>query len=96
MDAATWGKVTPELPWYFWRAQVKSDALAAVLQAMDKSGFLSAQKGEHILDDAFGRPGAAVGNIALICACEHSVITGQAQWLLVGAETTQMTVVRPA
>lgn len=95
-DVANWGEVTTELPWYLWRAQVKSDALAAVLQVMDKSGFLPAKKGEQILDDAFGRPAAAVGNITLICACESAVSSGLTQWLLVGARTTQMTVVRPA
>lgn len=95
-NVACWGKVTSGSPWYFWRAQVKSDALTAVLQAMDKSDYLSAKKGEQVLDDAFGRPGAAVGNITLICACEHAVVSGLAQWLLVGDETTQMAVVRPA
>ncbi|EAQ4906422.1 hypothetical protein FCJ48_18300 [Salmonella enterica] len=95
-DVARWGDISPGLPWYFWRAQIKSDALAVVLQAMDKSGYISARKGEQILEDAFGRPGAAVGNITLICACEYAVASGLAQWLLVGDKTTQMAVVRPA
>lgn len=95
-DTANWGKVTSGLPWYFWRAQVKNDALAVVLQMMDKWGFLTAKKGEQVLDDAFGRPAAAVGNITLICACEHAVTSGLPQWLLVGAQTTQMAIVRPA
>lgn len=95
-DVTNWGEVTSELPWYLWRAQMKSDALAAVLQAMDKSGFLPAKKGELIMDDAFGRPAAAVGNITLICACEHAVTSGLPQWLLVGDQTTQMAIVRPA
>jgi hypothetical protein len=63
---------------------------------MDKWGFLTAKKGEQVLDDAFGRPAAAVGNITLICACEHAVTSGLPQWLLVGARTTQMAIVRPA
>ncbi|KSY72454.1 hypothetical protein APU11_06925 [Enterobacter sp. 50793107] len=95
-DVACWGDITPGLPWYFWRTQVKSDALATVLQAMDKSGHISARKGEQVLDDSLGMPGAAVGNITLICACEHAVASGLAQWLLVGDKTTQMAVVRPA
>ncbi|WP_029593499.1 hypothetical protein [Franconibacter pulveris] len=95
-EAANWGEVTAGSPWYFWRAQVKSDALASVLQVMDESGFLSAKKGEQVLDDAFGRPAAAVGNITLICACEHAVTSGLLQWLLVGDQTTQMAIVRPA
>ncbi|EPS2710160.1 hypothetical protein ACTEV4_004119 [Cronobacter turicensis] len=96
VEAANWGKVTPGLPWYFWRAQVKNDALAAVLQAMDEVGFLSAKKGEQVLDDVFGRPAAAVGNITLICACEHAVTSGMPQWILVGDNPSQMAVVRPA
>lgn len=95
-DVANWGKVTSRFPWYFWRAQVKSDDLATVLRGMDKSGFLPAKKGEQVLDDVFGRPAAAVGNITLICACEHAVTSGLPQWLLVGDQTTQMAVVRPA
>ncbi|MEX5384633.1 hypothetical protein WCE10_16345 [Cronobacter muytjensii] len=95
-DVAHWGGIAPGLPWYFWRTQVKSDTLAVVLQAMDKSGYLSARKGEQVLDDTFGRPGTAVGNIPLICASEHAIATGQVQWLLIGDRTAQMIVVRPA
>ncbi|MBB3321052.1 hypothetical protein [Atlantibacter sp. RC6] len=95
-DAANWGDVTVGSPWYFWRTQVKSDALASVLQVMDKSGFLSAKKGEQVLDDAFGRPAAAVANITLICACEHAVNSGMPQWLMIGDQTTQLAVVHPA
>ncbi|NDO80638.1 hypothetical protein CJP72_07590 [Citrobacter sp. NCU1] len=95
-DVANWGKVTPGLPWYFWRAQVKSEALTPLLQAMDQLGYISAKKGELVLDDAFGRPGAAVSHIALVCAGEHAVASGMAQWLVVGDKTTQMVVVRPA
>ena len=62
---------------------------------MDKLAFLSEKKGEMVLEDTFGRPGAAVGNITLICACEHAVISEQTQWLMVGDETTQMVIVRP-
>lgn len=93
---ACWGKMTPELPWYFWRSQIKGDVLANVLQSMDMQGYLSVKKGEQVLDDSFGRSGAAVGNITLICACENAVASGLAQWLLVGDKTTQMAVVRPA
>lgn len=95
-DAVTWGKIASEQPWYFWRSQVNSDALAAVLQAMDTSGYLSSKKGEWVMDDSFGRPAAALGNITLICACEHAVASGLAQWLLVGEQIPQLTVVRPA
>ncbi|EOA2106991.1 TPA: hypothetical protein ACIX11_002130 [Escherichia coli] len=95
-DTANWGKVTSGLPWYFWRAQVKNDALAAVLQVMDKYGFLSAKKGEQVLDVSFGRPAVAVGNITLICACEHALTSGMPQWLLIDDQTTQMAIVRPA
>ncbi len=95
-ESASWGEITAGLPWYLWRTQVKSDALAAVLQVMDKSGFLCAKKGEQVLDDAFGRPAAAVGNIILICACEHAVTSGLPQWLLIGDQITQMAIVHPA
>ncbi|TXU04845.1 hypothetical protein D4N07_11180 [Enterobacter hormaechei] len=95
-DVALWGKITTAVPWFFWRAQVKGSALTAALLAMDKLAFLSEKKGEMVLEDTFGRPGAAVGNITLICACEHVVISEQTQWLMVGDETTQMVIVRPA
>lgn len=95
-DAARWGRLDPATPWFFWQAQVSGDALAATLQSMDKVGYLAAMNGELILDDAFGKPAASVGNISLICACEHAIATGLAQWLLIGDTTTQMAVVRSA
>lgn len=95
-DVALWGRITPAVPWFFWRAQVKGSALAETLLAMDKLKFLSEKKGERVLEDTFGRPGAAVGNITLICACEYAVTSGQAQWLMIGDETTHMAIVRPA
>ncbi len=95
-EVALWGKITPAVPWFFWRAQVKSSVLAEALIAMDKSALLSEKKGEMVLEDTFGRPGAAVGNITLICACEHAVASGLAQWLITSAKSTQMAIIRPA
>lgn len=92
-ETVCWGKIASEQQWYFWRTQVKSDALAEVLQAMDKSGYLSGKKEECILDDILGRPGAAVGNISLICACEHAVASGLPQWVIAGDKSTQMVIV---
>jgi len=95
-DVACWGKMTPDSPWYLWRSQVNGDVLVNLLQSMDKQGYLKGKKGEMILDDVFGKPGTAVGNIMLICACEHATVSGLAQWLIADAKTIQMVIVRPA
>jgi len=87
--------MTPDSPWYLWRSQVNGDVLVN-LQSMDKQGYLKGKKGEMILDDVFGKPGTAVGNIMLICACEHATVSGLAQWLIADAKTIQMVIVRPA
>lgn len=95
-DSARWGCIEPATPWFLWQAQVSGDALASTFQAMDKSGHLSAMNGARVLDDTFGKPAASVGNISLICACEHAIASGLVQWLLIGDTTTQMAVVRSA
>lgn len=95
-DVARWGCITPESPWFLWCSQFSPDALAVTLQSMEQSGYLAGKTGEQGLDELFGRPGAAVGNITLLSACEHAVISGQAQWLLVGDKTMQMVIAHPA
>jgi len=96
-DAACWGKLNAEQHWYFWRTQLKSDVLAKILQAMEKQGYLANKEGDQSLDDTFGRPGAAAGNISLICACEYAAASGLPQWVIAGDNdnNTQMVVVRP-
>ncbi|QGU89182.1 hypothetical protein [Erwinia sorbitola] len=94
-DVARWGKLSAGIPYTFWRTQVERQTLSDTLLAMDKQGFLHGCQGDNALDDLFGMPGSAVGNIALICASEHSVATTHAQWLLIGDQSPHMAIVRP-
>lgn len=91
-----WGNVMPELPWYFWRSRIQSDALPLTLQSMEQGGYLLSKKGEFVLDNTFGESGVGVGNIMLICASENAVKLNMTQWLLIDDKTTHMLIVRTA
>jgi hypothetical protein len=69
--------------------------LATQLQSIDKAGYMPGIQDEHLLDDLFGCPGAATGNILLICACEHAAATNLPQLLMTESKTIHQAIVRP-
>lgn len=94
-DTARWGKLSPGEAFMLWRTQLNDGVLRGALQEMDRRGYLSAQQGDYILDDVFGNPGVAVGNIGLICASEHARETRTAQWLIMQEMTAHQVIVQP-
>lgn len=94
-EALLWGKLVAGDKFSLWRAGVKGDALTSRLQAMDASGYILGMQDEHVLDDLFGCPGAAGGNILLICASEYAELTNLPQLLMVKNNTVHQAIVRP-
>lgn len=94
-DALLWGELAAGDKFSFWRSQLKGKMLATQLQSIDKAGYMPGIQDEHLLDDLFGCPGAATGNILLICACEHAAATNLPQLLMTESKTIHQAIVRP-
>lgn len=96
-DVLRWGRVEQGGEQCFaWQTQVPSDYLRDVSIAMDNAGCSLDIERCQQLDDAFGLPGHAVGNVALIVASEHAASQGQAQLLMLLDASPQWCVVRSA
>ena len=96
-DVLLWGRVEQDGEQCFaWQTQVPSDYLRDVSVAMDSAGCSLDVDRCQQLDDAFGLPGHAVGNVALIVGSEHAASEGQAQLLMLLDASPQWCVVRPA
>ena len=91
-----WGELQPDESHTLWRTQVSAEALTRLIQQSEKVGYSPGQEEAYVLDDLFGRPGAATGNIALICACEHAVTSGKPQWIMAENKTVHQAIVRRA
>ncbi|MBB1199822.1 hypothetical protein EGM70_05840 [Enterobacteriaceae bacterium 89] len=91
-----WGELEPGESHNLWRMQVSEEILARLIQQAQKIGYSPGLEEGYVLDDLFGRPGAAVGNITLICACEHAVASGKPQWIMTENKTVHQAIVRPA
>lgn len=95
-DMLRWGKLSADESHTLWRGQVSQKALTLSLQQSERLGYSPGQHEEYILDDLFGCPGAAIANIALLCACEYAVTSGKPQWVMITDKTTHQAVVRKA
>lgn len=95
-DMLCWGKLFADETHTLWREQVDKDALTRLIQQSESLGYFPGLDEGYILDDLFGKPGAATGNIALICACEYAVTSGKPQWVMMTDRTTHQAVVRQA
>ncbi|HCM9274269.1 TPA: hypothetical protein N5L20_003087 [Enterobacter kobei] len=91
-----WGELQPDEPHTLWRAEVSEEALTQLIQLAEKAGYSPGQGESHVLDDLFGHPGVATGNITLICACEHAVTSGKPQWIMAENKTVHQAIVRRA
>ncbi|MCY1401677.1 hypothetical protein D3C76_618910 [compost metagenome] len=96
-DALLWGKLHEEPTQYFvWQTQLPSDFSGDVSVAMSAAGYaLDTDKCQR-LDDSFGLPASAVGNIALVIASEQARADSQPQLVMLQDVSPQCCIVRPA
>ncbi|WP_243244766.1 hypothetical protein [Pseudomonas maioricensis] len=96
-DALLWGKVQKGAPQYFsWYSQVPADLLCDSTIALNAAGYPPDIEARLTLDDSFGRPSCAVGNIALIVASEGAKADRRAQMIILQDASPQVCVVQPA
>lgn len=95
-DMLRWGQLSADEPHTLWQAQVDNEALTRVLQQAESIGYSVGQNEGYNLDDVFGKPAAATGNITLLCACEHAMTSGKPQWVIMTDKTTHQAIVRQA
>ncbi|MCR0998772.1 hypothetical protein [Serratia rubidaea] len=95
-DTVRWGKLAAGESFTLWRAQLNGGVLCGILQDMERAGYLPGIRNDYRLDELFGKPGTAVGNIVLLCAAEHAQTTGEAQWAIAQEISPHQVIVRPA
>ena len=94
-DMLRWGKLSVDEACALWRWQVDTEAVVRLIQQSEQLGYSPGQNEDYMADDLFGHPGSALGNIALICACEHAMTSNKAQWVIMTDKTTHQAIVRP-
>nr|WP_318384001.1 hypothetical protein [uncultured Enterobacter sp.] len=92
---AKWGGFSTNTPFVLWRNNISTVDLTDQLRLMDESGYLHGLENEHVLEDIFGCPGMAAGNILLICAGENAAATALPQWVISGNNTRHQLIVNP-
>ncbi|WP_449104521.1 hypothetical protein [Pseudomonas mohnii] len=96
-DVLLWGQSDEADKSYFsWQLQVSVDHLRAMDVAMSATGHPLANDRHERLDESFGLPGRAVGNIALVVASENAVAQSQPQLILLQDSSPQWCFVQPA
>ncbi|MBC3948669.1 hypothetical protein [Pseudomonas folii] len=96
-DALLWGQIQKGATQYFaWYLQMPSDFLCDTTIALNAEGYPPDIEARLTLDDSFGRPGCAVGNIALIVASEGAKADRRAQMIMLQDASPQVCVVQPA
>lgn len=96
-DAFLWGQLRAGEETYFsWQAQVPGDVLRETSIAVNAARFPFNVARCHRLDDSFGLPGCAVGNVALIVASECAKAEDGPQVVLLQDASAQIFIVRPA
>jgi len=95
-DAFLWGRIDKANPYFTWHSQVPADCVADAVVTLRAAGYLPDSEKSHQLDASLGRPGCAVGNIALIAAGEGAKADGQAQLIMLQDASPQVCVVQPA
>lgn len=93
-DVLRWGKLTHDEPHTLWRSGVSQKSLQRVIQQAERLGYVPGNKESYDIDDLFGGPGAATGNIALICASGHAALSGNPQWVMVEGNNAHQLIVR--
>lgn len=96
-DAFSWGGIVPGKNQHFtWFSQIPADVLPDVNIALSAAGYPFDAAQYLSLDTSFGLPGCAVGNVALLLACEHAGMDRQAQVVIMQDVSAQVFVVQPA
>lgn len=93
-DMLLWGGLSEKEPYGIWRVQVNQNTLSRVIKQVESMGYSPGKREEYSLDDLFGNPGAATGNISLICASEHAVTSAMPQWIMAENKTMHQLIVR--
>ncbi len=95
-DAMRWGRVAEGHEKYFiWQLQLSPDQRCRLSLEMSRTGRSIDREQCMQLDDVFGRPAGAVGNIGVIVASEQAVADAQAQLVVMQDKTVHGFVVRP-
>ncbi|KAI2670444.1 hypothetical protein [Pseudomonas sp. TNT3] len=96
-DVLLWGRIQEGgEPYFVWQSQIPADHLGDVSIAMCAAGHALDNERCHRLDDSFGLPGYAVGNVALIVASEYAASERQPQLAMLNDISPHWCVVRPA
>jgi hypothetical protein len=96
-DAFCWGRIlSGDNEHFIWFSQMPADALREVNAALSAAGYPVDIARRHSLDDSFGLPGCAVGNVALILASEQASADRQAQVVILQDVSPQALVVQPS
>ncbi|HHE5238028.1 TPA: hypothetical protein ACPFIV_002473, partial [Klebsiella michiganensis] len=93
-DMLRWGKLSVDETHTLWRWLVDKEAMTRLIQQSERLGYFPGQDEGYMPDDLFGNPGAALGNIALLCACEYAITSGKPQWVMMTDKTTHQVIVR--
>lgn len=93
-DVLRWGKLSHGEPHTLWRSGVCQMSLQRVIQQAERLGYVPGNIESYDIDDLFGGPGAATGNIALICASGHAALSGNPQWIMVEGNNAHQLIVR--
>ncbi|EMX0848820.1 hypothetical protein AAF302_000009 [Pluralibacter gergoviae] len=91
-----WGSLSAKESHVLWRTRIDQDAVVNLAQQAAKLDYSPGEDEVYFLDDIFGRPAAAIGNILLICACEYAIESGKPQWLIAQHKTVHQAIVRRA
>ncbi|HCU16570.1 MAG TPA: hypothetical protein DF729_15385 [Hafnia paralvei] len=96
-DALRWGKLVEQgsSDYFFWHSQVSPEMLTEVTITLDSVEHPINQGKSFDLDPTFGLPDKAVGNIALILACEKAYSENENQLILLRDSSYQVCTVRP-
>ncbi|MDU9394720.1 hypothetical protein [Pseudomonas sp. zfem002] len=94
-EVLLWGCVGPYSQAFAWQAQVPKDQLHDLHGALREQDCPLDIRACLNLDDTFGAPACAVGNIALIVGSEQAATAQQPQLLMLQDGTPQWCVVRP-
>lgn len=96
-DVLRWGRIEAATDrWFTWQLQVPDALLGEMNIVMSSSGHPFDSEKRQRLDDSFGLPACAVGNIALIVASEQAATDNQPQLVMLQDVTPHWCVVRPA
>lgn len=96
-EVLRWGRLEDagDQVFFTWQSQLSGAVREEVRTAMNALGYSLGEERSHPLDDSLGLPGCAVGNMALIVACEQAACSDQAQLLLLQDASPHGCVIQP-